>query len=690
MKQRWNLKELSIWLSQKVTPEFPSPTQPYRHQLLKENFELRPQILEKLKALVWRAHEDARLYRQGKSADFRIPGKPSSVPNNPVGWQPELLPLKTQKEYFGEIFAGLVIENFAPFGIEDWIVPAFFFRFHDTAYHRLEQISVTGEEAKEVPGIIGNDCLAFQLDTDGYIKRSIVCEAKCTAEDDYNLRVRAHRQVSGLRQIPESIWQVIEILRDRGYGNDMRNALQTLGTQGANRNYERCDLIVYVHGQLPKNRPTWIDPNKPLSDYAGKRRLEAVEAYIKGVCEDPDRNLLDELVQEVHRKMQVEEMEDIEAQESVQISDQVKELIQELLEERAETFPPRYAKLYSQHKRLRAGQQGLVSWFPNEASDRLEEAIQLLESAFIAREVGQDHWQKGMQRAGAILEWLAHPELNTSSLPLRLLSAATYQLAGYPACALGLLKQEPTDKAESRILRASLKADFPELLRRLTEYWATTVPPTGQALAKPPEADLENFAEWVVSETTQALGIFCAEMRWGDEERLSQAIDKILRVSKMMLHGRNIYSWLLSKLCAEVVTVYAQSSFRNHLPAIASDLNYFGEKALENYLRLRYQQKKALAWPSQISGIERLKREDSFALCTPTGSGKTTVAEIAILQSLFRKQVIDEDEWIPPETPAPLAIYLTPTRALSAEVESTLSRTLMNLGSKEVVVTGPV
>jgi len=66
------------------------------------------------------------------------------------------------------------------------------------------------------------------------------------------------------------------------------------------------------------------------------------------------------------------------------------------------------------------------------------------------------------------------------------------------------------------------------------------------------------------------------------------------------------------------------------------------------------------------------------------------VAEIAILQSLFRKQVIDEDEWIPPETPAPLAIYLTPTRALSAEVESTLSRTLMNLGSKEVVVTGPV
>ena len=131
MKQRWKLEELAIWLSQQATPERPSPTQKYRHQLLKENFELRSQILNKLKALVWCAHEDARLYRQGESADFSIPGKASSVPDNPVEWQPELLPLKTHKEYFGEIFAALVVENFAPFGIKDWVVPAFFFRSHD-------------------------------------------------------------------------------------------------------------------------------------------------------------------------------------------------------------------------------------------------------------------------------------------------------------------------------------------------------------------------------------------------------------------------------------------------------------------------------------------------------------------------------------------------------------------------------
>lgn len=687
MKQRWKLDQITSWLSRRATPANPDQDQQYRHQLLREVFEIRPQIIEKLRLLVWRAHEDARLYRRGESADFCIPGKPPSVPDNPVEWQPELLPLKTQKEYFGEILAGLVVENYAPFGIEDWVVPVFFFRFHNTAYHRLEQISDTGEEAKEVPGVLGNDGLAFYLGADGHIKRSLVYEAKCTAEHRSGMIAKAHEQLSDSRQIPESIWQVVEIIRDRKYDDDMLNALLTLGSQGGHMDYERCDLVAYVHGQLPKKNPTWIDPKRPHSDYSASRRLEAVEIYIRGVCEESERNLLNELAQDVHLEIQVDEME-YEVQKTGPVSDQVEDLIQRLLEERAESFPPRYAKLYSQHKRLRAGQQGLASWRPNEASERLSESVQLLEFAFIARETDKHNWQEGMQRAGAILEWLAHPELDPSSLPLQLLSAAAYQLGGYPACAVGLLRQEPLDKTESRVLRALLEADFPKLLRRLTEYWATEISPTEQVVVDSLEGNLENFEEWVVSETTRALGVLCAEMRWGDEERLSSALDKLLKVSKMMLHGRDVYSWLLSKLCAEAVTVYVQSSFRSHLSPIASRLSHFGEKALENYMRLCYQQKKALAWPSQVRGIQRLKDEESFALCTPTGSGKTTVAEVAILQSLFEKQTVGEDKWIPPEPPAPLAIYLTPTRALSAEVESTLSRTLGNLGSKEVVVTG--
>ena len=67
----------------------------------------------------------------------------------------------------------------------------------------------------------------------------------------------------------------------------------------------------------------------------------------------------------------------------------------------------------------------------------------------------------------------------------------------------------------------------------------------------------------------------------------------------------------------------------------------------------------------------------SFALCTPTGSGKTSVAEVAILQSLFGNGM-----------ESPLCLYLGPSKALAAEVEGKLTRVLQRLSQKRVVVTG--
>jgi hypothetical protein len=70
-------------------------------------------------------------------------------------------------------------------------------------------------------------------------------------------------------------------------------------------------------------------------------------------------------------------------------------------------------------------------------------------------------------------------------------------------------------------------------------------------------------------------------------------------------------------------------------------------------------------------------------LCTPTGSGKTTIAEIAILQSLYpRTPTITQQD------AHPLAIYLVPSRALAAEVEAKLQRVIAPLTSEPVIITG--
>lgn len=362
-------------------------------------------------------------------------------------------------------------------------------------------------------------------------------------------------------------------------------------------------------------------------------------------------------------------------------------------------LPPDLAKLYSQHTRLLASQPGLSGWRLDEATARLQDAILLLEAGFVEREGREDRWIESLRRVGEILEWLAHPELNPEQLPLHLLAAAAYQLAGYPARATGLLNSaslSATGQAsESQILRALLKADFPELLQQLTAYWARSVIEQRSSYDMNwQDADrlTANVQEMVTRETASALGVLCGFMRWGEASRIEKALNKILSISHLMLQGHNEYSWLLARLCYEATASFLAGSLRSALAELGTSLAEDGRKAIERYIRLNYLSSRSLVWPSQQAGIRRLFEQNSFALCTPTGSGKTTIAEIAILQSLFSNE--DEDTGangfisFTSFKSAPLVIYMVPSRALAAEVESRLSRVFRRIGDPEIIVTG--
>src|SRR6266581_2612012 len=135
-------------------------------------------------------------------------------------------------------------------------------------------------------------------------------------------------------------------------------------------------------------------------------------------------------------------------------------------------LPINYAILYSQYTRLSANRPSLIGWEESTAFECLNDAMRLLDAAFIEREAGNNGWRESARRTGELLEWLSHPQLNTDELPLRLLSAAAYQLAGYPARSSGLLYEDTSVLNESQILRFLLKAEFPNLLKQLTQYWA--------------------------------------------------------------------------------------------------------------------------------------------------------------------------------------------------------------------------
>ncbi|MBP5977021.1 DEAD/DEAH box helicase, partial [Brasilonema sp. CT11] len=256
----------------------------------------------------------------------------------------------------------------------------------------------------------------------------------------------------------------------------------------------------------------------------------------------------------------------------------VSELVQSLA---GSGLPPAFAKLYSHHTRLRENQPGLMSWSQNEADSRLDDVIRLLESASVQRQTENAQWQLTVRRAGEILEWLPITNQNSEQISTRLLAAACYQLAGYPARASGLLRGETDQENESRILICFLKADFVGLLQHLSEYWSQTLATTQDT------QQLNNFSsdhiteKIIVTETISALGLLCAVMRWGNESRIRKALDKLTAISNVVLHGQNPYSWVLSKLCAEVASTYIENNMRRHLEILLQNVNQTGQAVFE-------------------------------------------------------------------------------------------------------------
>jgi hypothetical protein len=330
----WKSDKLLIWLS---TSETKSSDKRYTHRLFREDLHQRSEIFETLKTLVQLAHDDARRHFKGVIANTLNPFDSASDYDFSNGY-PQFLPLTTLKGYFGEILAGLIAENFSPFGIANWQVPAFLFRFHDAAFNELERAKITGEHVKAIFGRTGNDCLAFELSNEGYVRRSLVCEAKCTSSHDTEMIAAVHGQVSDLGFRPESLWQIVHILKDRLIINNDRNAgdwilaLEILQQGTTSTEYERCDLITYICGQFPKrkNQNSWLCGTEPHENYVGGRRLEAVEIHLHEV---------DKLVREIYTASGSEAQKPTQAVSvNEKAHDELVNLVQELREKLTSTL----------------------------------------------------------------------------------------------------------------------------------------------------------------------------------------------------------------------------------------------------------------------------------------------------------------------------------------------------------------
>lgn len=199
---------LLAWLEEELHR---SGDERYWHRMLVERTESREAAVAVLKLIVQAAHEDARRYLREAFSDTLDPIEAPGLRDGAEGY-PALLPRQTLYlyGYFGEVMAGIVAENFSPFGLR-WEVPAYLFRFHIIAFQELERIRGGQAPTAALPGRTGDDCLAF-VRSDGEIVAVLACEAKCTDGHAASMIAEAHEKVSRELRSPVDILQLIHVL----------------------------------------------------------------------------------------------------------------------------------------------------------------------------------------------------------------------------------------------------------------------------------------------------------------------------------------------------------------------------------------------------------------------------------------------------------------------------------------------
>jgi hypothetical protein len=254
----------------------------YRQLRLTERPEKRPEGIAELARLAAEAHRDAKERLEELLGISLSPSTPDGTSPTPVSQYPEGLDTTTLQGYLGEVFAGLLAENFAPHD-KPWTVPAFIFRAHVAAPQALERRRQLGGPAHPIPGRTGDDALAFVTDEDGAIVAWLYGEAKCTADHNSQLIAAGHKQLSSPIYVPVDLLALIEVLQARADEVAERwvTALRQLLFVDQASAPKRFDMFVYVCGRSPKQADDWLPTLAPHSGYSGTGPLEAVEVHLE-------------------------------------------------------------------------------------------------------------------------------------------------------------------------------------------------------------------------------------------------------------------------------------------------------------------------------------------------------------------------------------------------------------------------
>ncbi len=267
--------------------------------------------------------------------------------------------------------------------------------------------------------------------------------------------------------------------------------------------------------------------------------------------------------------------------------------------------------------------------------------------------------------------------------------AAAFHLAGYAARSYSMLPPAALDKnlaTSERALAFLLRRDI-LALRELILSWLGQAEHSDEAVAQRlANADDEFGPEdaVVLALTTtyfRALGLADTALLTGEPGRYEAAIAALAKLIAAAGDVGNVPVWWVATLTIHLLRDLWDQCLHIQLPGgegpSGDMLNRWTDLRRDFIAQLAVRRPPHIdLWPSQLEAAKRsVDTTDDLVIALPTSAGKTKIAELCILRTLAGKKRV---------------VYVTPLRALSAQVERVLARTFVPLGAAVTSLYGAI
>ena len=307
--------------------------------------------------------------------------------------------------------------------------------------------------------------------------------------------------------------------------------------------------------------------------------------------------------------------------------------------------------------------------FPN-FTEGLDERITGIAFTYLSigcalREKGgnNDVASAAFEKAGDIIHYINSPDSvdhENSNFLLVISSLSFYLAAQYSKSFIVIQKVEENSTLIS-LVSCFLRKDFKNLLFEINKVQLNDEYLDGSISQI--EDELEKNSKYYSAILSKALNLVLEYVYSGNEEFLILAQEHIKDIRELSSIDNEPVTWWIARLLIILINTFKQYSFWNVLPKLIK------HKITDNYVT-----QLALNDPpitelffAQYNAVQAMQKSSDIVLSLPTSSGKTRIAEIAILDALANN-------------PTSKVLYLAPFRSLSYEVEESMEKIFSPLG----------